>query len=508
MPFSQDRRLQNVVAIADRRVESLDVAAFVEDPDAVTGGVELLELAAGDDDRGSLVGQATDEPVEFGLGADVEAAARLVEQQHAAAVEQPFRQHDLLLIAARQRSSRALQIRVFGRQAAKYRLGAALFGPVAEQAPPPQRRQDGVAIDRGVEHQAFGLAVLRHQADAAGDRVGGSARPKPLAAERDFADERRFAEQRLEKGGAAGTVEAGQADNLAPAHLEVADVHSIGAGKPLDVERDGAGDAAPLAALDQRAILADDRFDQGFLGGALDVKGGDAPAAAQDRDAVADLPNLVEPMADVENGDALADELADDAEDVLQLVLVERRRRLVHDDDLGVHGQRARDRRKLLVGDGQRLESRVDWKFGADPLQRLFGATPARAPVNDEETARRMAEEQVLLDGQLRHQVELLVDHRNPRHRPLVRRTHADRGAVEQDLAARRAMRAGDDLQQGRLAGAVGAEQAMDLARPDGQRRLLERHDVRRERLADAADSQNVSAHCDAPSNSGPWLRR
>ena len=43
-----------------------------------------------------------DQPVDLGLRADVDAARGLVEQQHAALAQQPAREHDLLLVAARQ----------------------------------------------------------------------------------------------------------------------------------------------------------------------------------------------------------------------------------------------------------------------------------------------------------------------------------------------------------------------------------------------------------------------
>ena len=51
-------------------------------------------------DAFALVGQLVDDRVDFVLRADVDAARRLVEDQHLRAGEQPFRQHHLLLVAA------------------------------------------------------------------------------------------------------------------------------------------------------------------------------------------------------------------------------------------------------------------------------------------------------------------------------------------------------------------------------------------------------------------------
>ena len=50
------------------------------------------------------------EPVDLGLGADVDAAGRLVEQQDAAVAQQPAGQHDLLLVAAGQLGDQPLGV--------------------------------------------------------------------------------------------------------------------------------------------------------------------------------------------------------------------------------------------------------------------------------------------------------------------------------------------------------------------------------------------------------------
>ena len=62
---------------------------------------QLLHLGGDHDARPMPVGgQLGDQAVDLGLGADVDAARGLVEQQDAALAQQPARQHDLLLVAA------------------------------------------------------------------------------------------------------------------------------------------------------------------------------------------------------------------------------------------------------------------------------------------------------------------------------------------------------------------------------------------------------------------------
>ena len=63
---------------------------------------QLRELGRDHHDAEPRGGQLADHAVDLGLGADVDAARRLVEQQHPAAAQQPAREHDLLLVAAGQ----------------------------------------------------------------------------------------------------------------------------------------------------------------------------------------------------------------------------------------------------------------------------------------------------------------------------------------------------------------------------------------------------------------------
>ena len=53
---------------------------------------------------------SSDERMDLRLGADVDAAGRLVEHQHAAARRQPLREHELLLVAARQAGGHGVEI--------------------------------------------------------------------------------------------------------------------------------------------------------------------------------------------------------------------------------------------------------------------------------------------------------------------------------------------------------------------------------------------------------------
>lgn len=74
----------------------------------------------------------------------------------------------------------------------------------------------------------------------------------------------------------------------------------------------------------------------------------DPAAATEDGDAITDLVDLVEEVRDEEDRDAACGELADDAEELCDLVEVEARGRFVEDDDTCVDRDRPRDRDELL----------------------------------------------------------------------------------------------------------------------------------------------------------------
>ena len=93
----------------------------------------------------------------------------------------------------------------------------------------------------------------------------------------------------------------------------------------------------------------DDLLDLGVGG----PDGIDVAAVAHDRDAVGDLLQLLQAVGDVDDAHALTAQLASDAEELVDLRIGQRGRRLVHDQDGGVERERLGDLDHLLLGDGQ-----------------------------------------------------------------------------------------------------------------------------------------------------------
>ena len=88
------------------------------------------------------------------------------------------------------------------------------------------------------------------------------------------------------------------------------------------------------------------------------------------------------------------------------------------------------------------------------------------------------AEKQVVGDRQRRRQSEVLVDGLDAGVARLDRRAEMHRLAVHQHLAGIGDDRAGEHLDQRRLAGAVVADDAEDLVRPEVEIGMVERHDA------------------------------
>ena len=84
-------------------VGALDLAGDLpvgEDHDAVADAEQLGQVGGDDDDALALRRQLPEQRVDFVLGADVDAARRLVEDQHLGLAEEPLGEDDLLLVAA------------------------------------------------------------------------------------------------------------------------------------------------------------------------------------------------------------------------------------------------------------------------------------------------------------------------------------------------------------------------------------------------------------------------
>ncbi len=163
-------------------------------------------------------------------------------------------------------------------------------------------------------------------------------------------------------------------------------------------------------------------------------------------------------------------ELAHDLHQLVGLLGGQHRGRLVEDQDLGVARERLDDLDPLLHADRQVLDDGVGVDVEAEPVGDLLDPLPGGVEVERPgEAGRLVAEHDVLGDGEDRDQHEVLVDHADAGRDRVAGAGEVLDLVVEDDLALVGLVEAVEHVHQRRLAGAVLAEQAVDLAGLDGQ---------------------------------------
>ena len=199
-------------------------------------------------------------------------------------------------------------------------------------------------------------------------------------------------------------------------------------------------------------------------------------AEAEDEDPVGDLEDVDQVVADHDHAEPALAQAPDQVQHLRRLGDAERRRRLVEQHDLGLAEQRAGDRDLLALAAGER----ADLAAQAGDRHRQVGEQLARPVLHPRlvELARDRAgpgrdllapEEEVGDDVEVVAEGEVLVDGRDPQVGRVLRFGDRDLLAVEADRAGVGAVDAGDRLHHRRLAGAVVADEADDLARVDGE---------------------------------------
>ena len=123
-------------------IRSPDSSATTRPPrmtsDPVGEPQDLLDLVGDEQDRDAARGELDEQLVDVALGADVDAAGRLVGDEHRRVGEQGAREHELLLVAAGQRRRDGLEL-ARGGDLAQRLLGAGRLQPAADEAEPAER---------------------------------------------------------------------------------------------------------------------------------------------------------------------------------------------------------------------------------------------------------------------------------------------------------------------------------------------------------------------------------
>ena len=216
---------------------------------------------------------------------------------------------------------------------------------------------------------------------------------------------------------------------------------------------------------------------------------------AQAGDLVGEHLHLVEAVRDVEGGAAIGAHPVDVGVELLRLAVGQRRGRLVEDQDARLGGGGAGDLHQLLLrlGQARDLGARVDRIVDEVQVPGRLGA--GGGPVDRDAAADLGAEEDVLGDGELGDEVDLLRSDGDAGGLRLLRAREADRLAVEAELARGRAEAAAEDVHQRRLAGAVLADDRVHRAGAELERDPAQRvHGA--ERLGDVQGLEDRLHRC------------
>ena len=392
---------------------------------------DLLELRGDQEHAEAVGGEARDEVVDRALRADVDAARRLVGDQHARAAQERPREQHLLLVAARERphrrassgaprtSQRSRTVRAVVRSAPRRTTPNALTSV---------EPREGRVLDHGApEDQAVVLARLGDHREARARGCGAGCAPSGAAArELDRAGlHARRAEERAGELGAARADEPGERRGSrrragrtrrrrrreprarAPRARTGASAGGSCLGGKVDGQRPAR--ASPRSATTRVSCAAGDVRTSAPSRSTVTVSASSSTSRRKCEIRRIDVPR--------------ARERADDLVQLLRLVPAQRRRRLVHDDQLGVARERAQDLDLLLLGRAQpaRPTCRPGGRTRPSPRARRRPRRSA-APRRNPPRARLAAEQHVLGDRQLRD--DATAPGRSPR-RP---RSSASRG--------------------------------------------------------------------------------
>ena len=211
---------------------------------------------------------------------------------------------------------------------------------------------------------------------------------------------------------------------------------------------------------------------------------------AENGDVIADFKDLFHTVRDIDNPAPLRFQLADNAEQGFGFGIGQGVGRFIHNDDLRLEAQHLRDFHHLLIADGKVAHQSVALKAQIQLRQQFVRFGIHGFPVDFAKPVHELtAEEDVLRNGELRDQVQLLVDDADARFLRGFRAVEGGLFTQPQQRTGIALVDTGQHFHHGGFAGAVFAHQRHDAPGIDVQRRAGEGF-YARERLIDPFELQ------------------
>ncbi len=455
----------------------LEKRALIDHGDAVAEREDLVEILRDDQHGGAGFGEIKQRLIDCRGRPRVHSPGRLADDQYARRLEDLTTDDEFLQVAAREAAcpgSRPARpdIEPADHLAGEGARAAFVDEAVAHQPQPAIRAEESIFGERHLGDGAMAVALLGHEGGAVEAARCRAEMPDRHAVEQDRIGPgaRRLAAQHRHQLGLTIAGDAADAEDLAAGQgeadiLEIRAEPLFGAHAQILCYESRDARSGRLVALRRHERTADHELGEPLGGFAARVALGDDAAETHDRRPLAERRDLLELVTDVEDRAALGREAAQSDEQVLDLLRGQHRGWLVHDEELRILEETAYDLDALTLANREIVHGAIGMD-GQSVARGGLGDAPLEvAPLPGIIDAER----DVLGRGQSVEEGEVLKDDADAElaREGRVRDLHGP--SLPQDLAGIRPQDAIDDLDQRRLAGAVLAEQRMNLARPHGE---------------------------------------
>ena len=252
--------------------------------------------------------------MDLGLPADVHTTSRVVQDQHLLVADQPFREDDLLAVAAAQAERDVLTAAHHDPELLYEAPRHLLFAAVTHEAEPAEPWQGGernILLDTETKDQAIAIAVRRQIGDAAADRGMGLVKRNKAAREPNRA---RRGAQRPEQAQrqllAAAPHQAADPEDLSAVQGERHVAIAPGQTQPNHLQQRLSRSVRGLVGAIEGGLHRppDHQARQLVFIGVPGVQGVNQPAILHHRNPIAQLEDLFQVMRDVDDQAALAHE--------------------------------------------------------------------------------------------------------------------------------------------------------------------------------------------------------
>ena len=218
-------------------------------------------------------------------------------------------------------------------------------------------------------------------------------------------------------------------------------------------------------------------------------------AVTHNGDAGGNTLQLVHSVGDVDDTNAGSLQLADESKQVVNLCIGQNRRRLVQNQDLGIiKGERLSDLNHLLLCNRQGSDFGLGVDSQVETVQQFLRTAVLLSLVQEQTLGRLTADEDIVCNGQMLHQIQLLVHDANTSVLCVL-------GSMDFDLlteilngTAVLGVDTGQNLHQCGLTGAVFTDQCHDFTAADLKLSIVQRVNTG-EVLLNALHLQNCFAH-------------